>query len=151
MSETIYCEISEPTVAYSNHSASFPDSLLSIINPSSLFFEEEIGRFDQVVENSKLEGRAVDLYQDYSTMIRRHLMHSKDSEIAILSRRIWKRHRQALETLIEYQPNLQSELLEWILEKENWEKLTSDLKKKSASPVKYKHVFFCITGCDHFL
>jgi hypothetical protein len=95
-----------------------------------LYFEEVIGRFDQVVENSKLKGRAVDLYQDYSTMIRRHLMHSKDSEIAILSRRIWKRHRQALETLIEYQPNLQSELLEWILEKENWEKLTSDLKKK---------------------
>ena len=95
-----------------------------------LTFEEVIGRFDQVVENSKLEGRAVDLYQDYSTMIRRHLMHSKDSEIAILSRRIWKRHRQALKTLIDYEPNFQSELFEWILEKENWEKLTSDLKKK---------------------
>ena len=57
-------------------------------------------------------------------------MHSKDSEIAILSRRIWKRHRQALETLIEYQPNLQDELIEWVLEKENWEKLMSDLKNK---------------------
>jgi hypothetical protein len=95
-----------------------------------LYFEEVIGRFDQVVENSKLEGRAVDLYQDYSTMIRRRLMQAKDSEIAILSKRIWKRHRQALETLIEYQPNLQDELIEWVLEKENWEKLMSDLKNK---------------------
>jgi hypothetical protein len=48
------------------------------------------------------------LMTHYSTLIRRHIV--SDSEIAELCRKIYFKHRQALDLIIEHRPDLQSEI-----------------------------------------
>ncbi|MGU9961429.1 MAG: PD-(D/E)XK nuclease family protein [Candidatus Puniceispirillales bacterium WSBS_2018_MAG_OTU23] len=84
----------------------------------ALSFSDVIDRFDKVVKNSKFEGKAVELYNDYTAMMRKHLMPDQKSELEKLSRRIWQNHRQAMDVLVRYEPNLQSEILDWIAR--NW-------------------------------
>ena len=92
----------------------------------ALSFSDVIDRFDKVVKNSKFEGKAVELYNDYTAMMRKHLMPDQKSELEILSRRIWQNHRQAMDVLVRYEPNLQSEILNWIAK--NW--ATPDIGKE---------------------
>ncbi len=92
----------------------------------ALSFSDVINRFDKVVKNSKFEGKAVELYNDYTAMMRKHLMPDQKSELEILSRRIWQNHRQAMDVLVRYEPNLQSEILNWIAK--NW--ATPDIGKE---------------------
>ena len=82
----------------------------------ALSFSDVINRFDKVVKNSKFEGKAVELYNDYTAMMRKHLMPDQKSELEILSRRIWQNHRQAMDVLVRYEPNLQSEIYSLISE-----------------------------------
>ncbi|MTJ52722.1 hypothetical protein FJR38_08645 [Anabaena sp. UHCC 0253] len=49
------------------------------------------------------------LMTHYSTLIRRHIV--SDSEIAELCRKIYFKHRQALDLIIEHRPDLQSEIV----------------------------------------
>ncbi len=82
----------------------------------ALSFSDVIDRFNKVVKNSKFEGKAVELYNDYTAMMRKHLMPDQKSELEILSRRIWQNHRQAMDVLVRYEPNLQSEIYSLISE-----------------------------------
>lgn len=53
------------------------------------------------------------LLKHYSEMINRHLM--ADSDIAKLSKEIYKRHKQALDLIFEHKPDMQSEIQEYLM------------------------------------
>lgn len=53
---------------------------------------------------------ATDLYRKYALMIRRHLM--KDEELATLAKKIWAKHREALDALFEHKPDLLAEVFD---------------------------------------
>lgn len=83
-----------------------------------------INRFDEEVELHMLTGEAVDLYKKYSSMLRRNLVH--DEKLALLAKNIWAKHREALEALYKYWPNLQAEILDWL--NTNHEEVTSTIE-----------------------
>lgn len=78
-----------------------PVSLLDIIN-----------RFDEEVHDRDYAGEALALYRNYSTMIRKNLL--ENEELAQLSKNIWAKHKEALEILYDYWPDLQGEILDWV-------------------------------------
>ena len=67
-----------------------------------------IDRFDQEVEARGFVGEAADLYRKYSSMIRRNLV--DNDELAILAKSIWGKHKEALDVLYAFRPDLQSEV-----------------------------------------
>lgn len=86
-----------------------------------------IDSFDQMVKAQSLVGEAVDLYRKYSAMIRRHLVEDKD--LARLARSIWGKHREALEVLYEYRPDLQGEVISWL--GDNSARLIASVREKT--------------------
>ncbi len=52
------------------------------------------------------------LMRHYTAMLRRHIV--SDSEIAELCRRIYRRHKQALDLIFEYRPDLQWDIAEFL-------------------------------------
>ncbi len=52
------------------------------------------------------------LMRHYTAMLRRHIV--TDSEIAELCRRIYRRHKQALDLIFEYRPDLQLDISEYL-------------------------------------
>lgn len=78
--------------------------------PVSMF--DVIDRLDLELQAQKYSGEAVELFRSYSAMIRRHLVN--DEHMAQLAKSIWAKHREALEALYEYRPDLQAEIIDWI-------------------------------------
>ena len=74
-----------------------------------------IDKFEAAIMSTNASGRAVDLFHDYTSMIRRHLL--EDPRLAEVARRIWAKHSAALEFLYEYRPDYQSEILQMISQK----------------------------------
>lgn len=83
-----------------------------------------VERFDLLVEEKKLVGEAVELYRKYSAMMRRHLM--EDAELTELAKSIWAKHREALEALYDYWPDLQADIMNWL--KDNSDTLRKSVK-----------------------
>lgn len=71
---------------------------------------------DNICENYKstLGADVYTLMLHYSNLIRRHIV--SDSEIAELCRKIYRKHKQALDLIFEHRPDLQSELSEKLKE-----------------------------------
>ncbi|MBW4975107.1 PD-(D/E)XK nuclease family protein [Roseovarius mucosus] len=84
-----------------------------------------INRLDLELKAQKYSGEAVELFRSYSAMIRRHLVN--DEEMARLAKNIWGKHREALEALYEYRPDLQAEIVDWI--RDNPDELSQAVKK----------------------
>ncbi|UYV37712.1 PD-(D/E)XK nuclease family protein [Rhodobacteraceae bacterium D3-12] len=78
--------------------------------PVSVF--DVINRLDLELQAREYTGEAAELYRSYSAMIRRHLVN--DEDLARLAKSIWAKHREALEALYEYWPDLQAEVIDWI-------------------------------------
>lgn len=83
-----------------------------------------IDRLDIAAMSMGTSGKAIELYQDYSSMIRRHLV--EDEELAQLAKRIWTKHRTALEELYDFWPDLQAEVLDWL--SDNFQELSEAVK-----------------------
>ncbi len=64
------------------------------------------------VHESTLGADVSTLMKHYTAMLRRHIV--SDSEIAELCRRIYRRHKQALDLIFEYRPDLQLEIAEFL-------------------------------------
>ncbi|WP_165814438.1 PD-(D/E)XK nuclease family protein [Pararhodobacter oceanensis] len=73
--------------------------------------------FDKKLDGLDLSGPATEFYRAYAEMVRRRLM--KDEELARLAKRIWAKHKTALETLNEYRPDLQGEVFEILADNPN--------------------------------
>ncbi|MEP3629186.1 MAG: PD-(D/E)XK nuclease family protein [Hyphomicrobiales bacterium] len=73
---------------------------------------ETLSSFDASIEAKSITGRAFELYKDYRTMVQKHL--EEDTELVELAKRIWSKHRKALETLLDYRPDKQAEIIDWI-------------------------------------
>lgn len=84
-----------------------------------------INRLDIEVQTQRYSGEAVELFKSYSAMIRRHLV--DDENMAQLAKSIWAKHREALEALYEYWPDLQAEIIDWI--RDNPAELSDAVKK----------------------
>lgn len=92
---------------------------------------EIIESFNQEISARNFYGEAVDLYRKYATMVRRNLM--KDEELAQLAKSIWSKHKEALSTLNNFRPDLQSEIIDWL--KSNDSNLTESINKKTGLTV----------------
>ena len=82
------------------------------------------------------------LMRHYTSMLRRHIV--SESEIAKLCRQIYRRHKQALDLIFEYRPDLQwnlAELLKRLIEEAESIELTLDSFTKST-------IRFCPTEWD---
>ena len=86
-----------------------------------------IQNFDHTVDDMSFNGKAVDLYRDYSLMLRRNFL--KDEELSKIAKRLWAKHRKALETLYYYWPDLQVEILDCI--RRNPSYLVDHVEKKA--------------------
>jgi len=64
------------------------------------------------VHESTLGADVSTLMRHYTAMLRRHIV--SDSEIAELCRRIYRRHKQALDLIFEYRPDLQWDIAEFL-------------------------------------
>ncbi|WP_213549007.1 PD-(D/E)XK nuclease family protein [Vannielia litorea] len=64
-------------------------------------------RLIQRAKADRAEGEGADLLKAYWSMLRRHLM--DDPEVSELAAQLWKRHREALEQLVRYRPDLQGD------------------------------------------
>ena len=64
------------------------------------------------MHESTLGADVSSLMKHYTAMLRRHIV--SDSEIAELCRRIYRRHKQALDLIFEYRPDLQWEIAEYL-------------------------------------
>ena len=78
--------------------------------PASLL--DTLSSFDAAIETKSITSRAFELYKDYRSMVQKHL--EEDAELVELAKRIWSKHRKALETLLDYRPDKQAEILDWI-------------------------------------
>ncbi len=94
-----------------------PVSLISLVD-----------RLDQTVSQLNVSGRAVDLFSDYSSMIRRNFV--EDEELAKIARQIWTKHRAALDELYKYRPDLQAEIIAWLTA--NWKKLATKVQSSAS-------------------
>ncbi|WP_223428980.1 PD-(D/E)XK nuclease family protein [Tateyamaria pelophila] len=101
-----------PTEA--NSKSWIPVSIVDVIN-----------RLDLEVQAHNLSGEAVNLFKNYSAMVRRHLV--DDENMAQIAKSIWAKHREALEALYEYWPDLQAEVIDWI--KDNPDELAKVVKE----------------------
>jgi len=82
------------------------------------------------------------LMRHYTAMLRRHIV--SDSEIAELCRRIYRRHKQALDLIFEYRPDLQwdiAEFLKGLVEEHRDAGLVLDHATK-------RHIRFALTEWD---
>ncbi len=86
-----------------------------------------IRRLDTEVHVRKYTGQAAELFRSYSAMIRRHLV--DDEKMAQLAKSIWGKHKEALEVLYEYRPDLQGEIIEWI--KDNSDEFIQNVKAET--------------------
>ncbi|MEP1200764.1 PD-(D/E)XK nuclease family protein [Tateyamaria sp.] len=84
-----------------------------------------VERFNQEIAARGFTGEAVELYENYASMIRRHLV--KDEELAQLAKNIWAKHKEALDALYDYRPDLQAEVIGWLAS--NHDELTKTIKK----------------------
>lgn len=84
-----------------------------------------INRLDLELQAQKYSGEAVELFRSYSAMVRRHLVN--DEDMARLAKNIWAKHREALEALYEYWPDLQGEIIDWV--RDNPDELALAVKK----------------------
>jgi len=80
-----------------------------------LALSDVLPRFDEVAEGWGRSDKAVGLYQDYAAMMRRHLL--DDDEFARIAGLIWSKHGPTLDKLNEFRPDMQADILEWIIDK----------------------------------
>ncbi|MDZ8056378.1 MAG: PD-(D/E)XK nuclease family protein [Aulosira sp. ZfuVER01] len=76
---------------------------------------------------STLGGDVSTLLTHYSTLIKRHIIMS-DSELAELCRKIYSKHKQALDLIFEYRLDLQSEIASIV-----YDTVTKDIENKKGS------------------
>lgn len=76
-----------------------------------------VNRFDDSIESSGISNKAVDLYRDYSAMIRKNVL--EDPELEKLAKLLWAKHSGALEFLMERKPDLQGEVFDQLKSKSN--------------------------------
>ncbi len=81
-----------------------------IWQPMSL--EDLITRFSKVIDYRGFDGPSVDSFKSYEKMLRRHIL--RNNELEVLARKIWAQHREALETLYNYSPDLNGEILDML-------------------------------------
>lgn len=91
-----------------------------------------INRLDLEVAAQKFTGDAVELFHSYSAMIRRHLV--EDESMEKLAKSIWAKHKEALEALYEYRPDLQAEVIDWL--RDHHEELTKAIKDRTGFTIK---------------
>ena len=77
---------------------------------NSIKFEALVGSLEQACRNEQWSGPSADLLRAYIDMVRRHIL--KNEQLEQLAERIWAKHREAIETLLEYRPNLQNDIFE---------------------------------------
>ncbi len=68
----------------------------------------------EVFAENETKSAASDFLMAYTRMIRKHIL--TDQELDELARKIWNRHNEALELLVELKPDFQSEILQTISE-----------------------------------
>lgn len=69
-------------------------------------------RFDEAATQIIPPDEAVDLYRSYAAMMRRH--HMRDEELESLAKKVWLKHKMALEALNQYRPDLMGEIHDWM-------------------------------------
>ncbi|MBZ0303513.1 MAG: PD-(D/E)XK nuclease family protein, partial [Anaerolineae bacterium] len=83
------------------------------------------------IQESLIGEDVASLIRHYTMMLRRHIV--SDSEIAELCRKIYQRHRKALDLIFEHRPDLKGEIKEYLIGLvEQDEHLTLDQCSKSA-------------------
>lgn len=97
-----------------------------------LALEAMIDCLEKVAKDQSFTGPSAYLFLAYEAMLRRH--HLRNSELEELTRKVWAKHKEALDILYEYKPNflgdLQAELLtnqERIIERINAKLKTVDM------------------------
>jgi thiamine phosphate synthase YjbQ (UPF0047 family) len=102
---------------------------------------------DTICENhqSTLGSDAYTLITHYSNLIRRHIV--SDSEIAELCRKIYNKHKPALDLIFEHRPDLQSELAEFI---KTLIHNNAELHKLVLDDSSKKHIRFADVELDKF-
>lgn len=84
-----------------------------------------INGFEAVLEREGLDGRGAQMVRDYIAMMRREIL--SNPEVEALAKQIWSKHRDALETLYEYEPDVWSDVWDYLLDhKETIESALSD-------------------------
>jgi len=71
-----------------------------------------IERLEQFLKSDSFQGESASLLNSYLKMMRRNFM--PDIELEKIARKIWSKHRLALDALNEYYPDLRGELMELI-------------------------------------
>lgn len=102
-----------------NQEAWVPVSLLTLVD-----------RWESVWERSEIRNAAVDLFADYRRMLRREFLENK--ELETLAKRIWAKHRVALEKIYEYKPDLKSDVIKKI--GEDWSEDQTILVASTSNP-----------------
>lgn len=70
---------------------------------------EVISRFEKVLLSHGFSGPSAETFKSYVSMLRRHIL--PNTELEAIARKIWSQHREALEALNAYAPNLNGEIL----------------------------------------
>ncbi len=82
----------------------------------SLSYEDVLPLIDRLIESKsdKVGSEILTFVSHYRDMLRRYVM--EDSEIQAICRRIYKRHRKALDLVFEYRPDKQREIYECLVD-----------------------------------
>jgi len=87
-------------------------SLKNTKNWTPVSLLETLSSFDASIEAKSITGRAFELYKDYRSMVQKNL--EEDTELADIAKRIWSKHGKALDTLLNYRPDKQAEIMDWM-------------------------------------